>query len=186
VASPRLPYVVAGAVLLTAMSGCSGGGRAARGGPLACPQCQGEASMPLDVGKVGTYGAANLQNRGKAPVVLEHVAYLHRSPGLLLLGPVVAKNAGIGLIREFPPRRLGGKLSLLRGVMVPPFHGIEDDVDILVGVSPLREGSFSYSGLEVYYRVGTKRYVTTFDEGVRVCAPGSVPASKCPPPASIK
>jgi len=53
-------------------------------------------------------------------------------------------------------------------------------------VSPLREGAFSYSGLKVYYRVGRKHYVVTFDEGVRVCAPASVPLSKCQPPASIK
>ena len=53
-------------------------------------------------------------------------------------------------------------------------------------MSPLREGSLSYSGLEVYYRVGRRHYVTTFDFGVRVCAPGSVPQDLCEPPPSIR
>jgi hypothetical protein len=180
--------VVALPLLLTACGSGGGenGARVTRGGPLACSRCQGDASMPMDVGKLGTFGAANLQNHGKSPAVLERVAYLHRSPGLLLLGPLMAKRARIGLIREFPPRGLAGRLRHLRGYQVPPFHDFRDAVDVLVGVSPLRAGSFSYSGLEVYYRVGSRHYVTTFDEGVRVCAPGSVPLGSCPPPDSIK
>jgi hypothetical protein len=183
-----VPQLVMGIVLvvLTAI-GCSARGeRVTRGGPLACSRCQGDDAMPMDVGTLGTYGAANLQNHGNAPVVLERVAYLHRTPGLLLLGPIVAKNSGVGLIREFPPHRLTRKLNTLEGAKVPPFHDIEDDVDILVGVSPLRKGSFSYNGVEVYYRVGRKQYVATFDEGVRVCAPASVPLGRCQPPVSIK
>jgi hypothetical protein len=187
VARARAALLFASTALLALATGCSGRGeQVIRGGPLACPQCQGDAAMPMDVGDLGTYGAANLQNHGEAPVVLERVAYLHRTPGLLLLGPILAKNSGVGLIREFPPRRLSGKLNTFKAASVPPFHDIKDDVDVLVGVSPLRRGSFSYSGLEVYYRVGKKHYVVTFDEGVRVCAPASLPLSKCQPPPSIK
>jgi hypothetical protein len=180
-----LVVLVIGAVVLV-RSLTSGGDGITRGGPLACPECNADVSMSMDVGDLGTFGAANLQNRGTAQPVLERVAYLHRTPGLLLLGPVVARNPGVGLLREFPPRGQTGKLHLLPGYRVPTYRRPEDDVDILVGVSPLREGSLSFRGLDVYYRVGKRRYVTTFDMGVRVCAPGSVPQDLCEPPAPIK
>ena len=179
---------LASALLVLALAGCGGshGGHVERGGPLACGDCQSDASMPMAVGELGTYDAATLQNSGKKPAVLERVAYLHRTPGLLLLGPLVARDSHVGLIREFPPRHFVGKIGLLANYAVPPYHGIGDDVEILVGVGPLHNGSFSYNGLELYYRVGAKHYVTTFDQGVRVCAPRSVPESRCPTPSSIK
>ena len=183
----RLPEVLASALLVVALAGCgSNGAHVERGGPLACGNCQGDGSMPMGIAELGTWDAATLQNRGKAPAVLERVVYLHRTPGTLLLGPLVTKNSRLGLIREFPPRRFVDKLHLLAGFKVPPYHGLEDSVDILVGISPLRKGSFSYNGLDVYYRVGKKHYVALFDEGLRVCAPRSVPQSRCPPPHSIK
>jgi len=80
-------------LLALAVTGCSGHReRVTSGGPLACPRCQGDAAMPMDVGKLGTYGAANLQNHGQSPVVLEGVAYLHRTPGFLLLGPITTSR----------------------------------------------------------------------------------------------
>jgi hypothetical protein len=176
------------ALLALVVTGCGGspGKHVERGGPLACGDCQSDASMPMGVGELGTFDAATLQNSGKRPAVLERVAYLHRSPGLLLLGPLVARNSHVGLIREFPPRHFVGKVDLLPGYQVPPYRRIADDVEILVGVSPLRNGDLSYNGLELYYRVGSRHYVTTFDEGLRVCAPRSVPESRCPTPTSIK
>jgi hypothetical protein len=183
----RALAVLASALLVPALAGCgSGGAHVERGGPLACGDCQGDGSMPMGIGERGTWDAATLQNSGMAPAVLERVAYLHRTPGMLLLGPLVAKNSHVGLIREFPPRHFVGKLDLLAGYEVPPYRGIKDDVEILVGVSPLRNGSFSYDGLDVYYRVGKKHYVAFFDEGLRVCAPRSVPQSRCRPPPSNK
>jgi hypothetical protein len=175
------------ALLVLAVAGCgSSGAHVERGGPLACGDCQGDGSMPMAIGELGTWDAATLQNSGKAPAVLERVAYLHRTSGMLLLGPLVAKNSHVGLIREFPPRHFVGKVDLLSGYKVPPYRRLQDDVEILVGVSPLRKGSFSYNGLDVYYRVGKKHYVAFFDEGLRVCAPRSVPQSRCQPPPSIK
>jgi hypothetical protein len=183
----HLLEALASALLVIALAGCGGSGaHVERGGPLACGDCQGDGSMPMGVAELGTWDAARLQNRGKAPAVLERVVYLHRTPGTFLLGPLVAKNSRVGLIREFPPRHFVGKLDLLAGYEVPPYHGLKDEVDILVGVSPLRKGSFSYDGLDVYYRVGKKHYVAFFDEGLRVCAPRSVPQDRCRPPPSIK
>lgn len=182
----RFLEVLASALLALAVAGCGGsGGHVERGGPLACGDCQGDGSMPMGIGELGTWDAATLQNGGKVPAVLERVVYLHRTPGTLLLGPLVARSSHVGLIREFPPRHFVGKLALLAGYVVPPYHGLADDVEILVGISPLRTGSFSYNGLDVYYRVGKKHYVAFFDEGLRVCAPRSVPQSRCRPPPSI-
>jgi hypothetical protein len=171
---------VAPALLVLVSIGCGGRGeRVTEGGPLACPDCHDVSYMPMDVGKVGTYGGVNLQNTGKVPAVLERVEYVDRTPGLRLIGPFAARNAGIGLVREFPPRGLAGKLHPLHGYRVPPFHRIADDVDVLLGVSPLRRGTLSYRALRVYYRVGDRQYVATLDQRVLLCAPGSVPLETC-------
>jgi hypothetical protein len=182
--------VVLGAGALVTFSG-GGGERVAGGGPLACADCHSGASMPMDIGELGTYGAANLENRSKKPAVLDHVEYVERTPGLRILGPLVSRRGdtpagGVGLIREFPPRQLKGALHSLAGYRVLPFRSFADSVDILVGISPQRKGKLSYRKLKLYYRVGGKRYVATFDMGVRVCAPGSVPLARCPSPLSDK
>ena len=181
----RVIWALAAVTLAVATSGC-GGRRVVRGGPLECPRCQGDASMPMAVGALGAYGAANLQNHGKVPLVLERVAYLHRTPGLLLLGPVVVKSSApsVGLIREFPPGRLARKLNLLPGYEVPPYHHIEDDVDILVGVAPLRKGSVSYSGSRsITAWAGSIRH--DLRRGCTRLRPGVGARSRCEPPASI-
>ena len=180
-----LAAVGVGVVLILAFSG-SGEGIAA-GGPLACPDCHSGASMPMNVGALGTYGAADLQNHGKEPAILDRVEYVDRTAGLRIMGPLVSRagdrpGEGIGLIREFPPRVLKGALHPLHGYRVLPFRSFADDVQVLVGVSPLRRGKQSYRRLKLYYRVGSKRYATTFDMGVRVCAPGSIPLVRCPTP----
>jgi hypothetical protein len=176
-----------GAVWVIVASGSSEG--IVAGGPLACLDCHSGASMPADVGDMGTYGAADLQNHGEEPAVLDHVEFVDITPGLRILGPLVSRagdrpGGGIGLIREFPPPGLKGALHPLHGYRVLPFRSFADDVRILVGVSPLRTGKLSYRQLRLYYRVGSKRYVATFDMGVRVCAPASVPSTRCPTPIS--
>jgi hypothetical protein len=159
------------------------------GGPLACRDCHSGASMPADVGDLGTYGAADLRNHGEEPAVLDHVEFVELTPGLRILGPLVSRagdkpGGGVGLIREFPPRGLKGVLHPLHGYRVLPHRSFADDVQILVGLSPQRRGKLSYRRLKLYYRVGDKRYVATFDMGVRVCAPYRVPAARCPTPLS--
>jgi hypothetical protein len=175
-----------GALGIVAFSGGSSVGIVA-GGPLACSDCHTGASMPADIGDVGTYGAADLQNQSDEPAILDHVEFVDLTPGLRILGPLVSRagdrpSGGIGLIREFPPRSLKGALHPLHGYRVLPYHSFADDVQILVGVSPQRRGKLSYRRLKLFYRVGIKRYVATFDMGVRVCAPSSVPSTRCPTP----
>jgi hypothetical protein len=166
-----------------------GGEGITKGGPLACPDCHSGASMPADIGDVGTYGAADLENHSKEPAILDRVEFVDLTPGLRILGPLVSRagdraGGGVGLIREYPPPGLKGALHPLHGYRVLPFRSPADDVRVLVGVSPLRRGKLSYRQLKLYYRVGSKRYVTTFDMGVRICAPASVPSARCPTPVS--
>jgi hypothetical protein len=180
--------VAAGVLAATGVIDLPGGSDGfAAGGPLACPDCHSGASMPMSIGEVGTYGAADLENRSEQAAILDHVEFVERTPGLLLLGPLVSRagdrpGGGVGLIRQFPPPGLRGALHLLSGYRVEPFRSFADDVSILVGVSPLRKGKLSYRELKLYYRVGGKRYVATFDMGVRVCAPASIPLPQCPTP----
>jgi hypothetical protein len=143
--------------------------------------------MPMNVGELGTYGAASLENRAKEPAILDRVDFVDRTPGLRIRGPIVVRKGdhsgpNVGLIRRFPPPRLEGALHRLAGYRVPPFRSIADEVDILVGIGPQRDGKFFYRKLKLYYRVGGKRYVAVFDMGVRVCAPRSVPLARCPTP----
>ena len=166
----------------------SRGTRLTEGGPLACPDCSADASIPVDVGKRATFGAANLENHGTKPAVLERVEYLGMTPGLRTLGPLVSRNGdrrsgGVGLVLGYPPVQLRGALHPLRGYRVFPEHSYDDEVDVLVGLSPPRKGKFAYSKLRLYYRVGNQEYATTFDMGVRICTPSS-PSSPCLPPGS--
>ena len=183
--------LVAGAVTVLALGAvwlvARSDGGIASGGPLACPECHTGASMPMSVGELGTYGAANLDNHGKEPAVLDRVELVDRTRGLRILGPLVFRSGdrpggGIGLIRQFPPPGLKGALHPLHGYRVLPYRSFDDDVALLVGVSPLREGKLSYRKLKLYYHVGEERYVATFDMGVRVCAPRSVQLARCPTP----
>ena len=143
--------------------------------------------MPMDVGDVGSYGAADLENHSDEPAVLEHVEFVDLTPGLRVSGPLVSRagerpDGGVGLVREFPPTGLRDALHPLHGFRVLPYHSFADDVRVVVGVSPLRKGKLSFRRLKLYYHVEDKRYVTTFDMGVRVCAPRSVPLARCPTP----
>ncbi len=141
----------------------------------------------MDVGKLGTYGAATLENHTRKPAILDRVEFVDRTPGLVIRGPLVTRRGdrpaeGVGLIRAFPPPRLKGALHRLAGYRVLPFRTFADAVDILVGVGPSQEGRQSYRELKLYYHVGKKRYVAVFDMSLRVCAPRSVPLARCPSP----
>jgi len=157
------------------------------GGPLACADCSAGASIPVAVGKRATFGAANLENHGNEAAVLERVEYVDLTPGVRILGPVVSRSgesrgSGIGLVLGYPPPQLKGAFHELSGYRVLPLRSFDDEVDVLVGLSPSREGMFSYRKLRIYYHVGSKHYVTTYDMGVRVCAPPSTWRSRCLPP----
>lgn len=150
------------------------------GGPLACGDCGYAASgVPIDVGKAGTYGIVVVRNRGSQPAVLDRVGYRRLSPGLEML-PAMALRVGdyegpgglaSGLSLTFPPPHVHGVARRLRGFPVLPHRTLRDDVELLLGFRPRRRGVFSYEALDVYYHVGKRRYVATFEVALKVCAP---------------
>jgi hypothetical protein len=150
------------------------------GGPLACQDCgYAASSVPIDVGKAGTYGIVVLRNRGSETAVLDHLGYRRLTPGLEML-PALALRVGdykgpgglaSGLSLTFPPPHVDDIARRLAGFPVLPHRGRRDDVELLLGFRPRRKGVFAYDALDIYYHVGTRRYVTTYQVGLKICAP---------------
>ena len=190
--SPRLGgallvcAIVAAVVLAVVLSAGSSGG-VARGGPLAEPGIRMGESAVMDLGQAGTYGAETLTNHGDAPVVLDRVSFVGRSHGLEIIGPLVSHvrtQPGVpalvaGLIRQFPPPHEGAVLKPVPGFRIAPHRSWRDDVELLIGFRAHRRGLLAYRALELHYRVGSTRYVTTFPDPLVICVPRSFPLSRC-------
>jgi hypothetical protein len=150
-----------------------------RGGPLACKDCgYASSSVPLDIGKAGTYGIIVVRNPESDTAVLERVVYRELTPGLEMLRPLALRlgdyrRGGLasGLTLTFPPPGVGGAARPLAGFPVEHHRTNKDDVELLLGFSPRRKGVFSYDALDLYYHVGKVRFVTTYHVGLKICAP---------------
>jgi hypothetical protein len=171
------------------LAGCSSAAPV-RGGPLAEPGFRmGEAAL-MDVGKTGTYGAETLANHSREEVVLDRIVFLHRTPGLEIIGPLVmhvrtqhgVPALATGLIRQYPPPHEGAMLHRISGFRIRPHRSWKDDVELLIGFRAHRKGLLSYRAYEVHYHVGDRRYVATFPDPLAVCAPRSFPLRSCKPP----
>ena len=96
-------------------------------------------SVLMDVGKTGTYGAETLANRGREAVVLDRIAFLDRTPGLELVGPLVMHvrtKPGVpalatGFIRQYPPPHEGATLHRVAGFRISPHRSWKDDAELL-------------------------------------------------------
>ena len=179
--------VAAGVAVLALEDG--GHDEVIRGGPLADPGASmGEAAL-MDVGRAGTYGAETIENHGTTTAVLDSLVFVGLTPGLRILGPLVARvrtRPGVpalvtGLVRRFPPPHAGTALHSLAGFPVRPWRSWKDAVELLIGFRPLREGVLSYRGLELHYHVGNRRYVARYPDPLAICAPDSFPLSRCKP-----
>ena len=179
--------VAAGVVVLAIAE--RGSEEVIRGGPLADPGASmGEAAL-MDVGRVGTYGAETIENHGTETAVLDRVTFVGLTPGLRILGPLVARvrtQPGVpalvtGLVRRFPPPHAGTTLHPLAGFPVRPSRSWRDAVELLIGFRPLREGVLSYRALELHYHVGDRRYLARYPDPLVICAPYSFPLSRCKP-----
>jgi hypothetical protein len=170
-------------------TGCSGG-EPTRGGPLAEPGVRMGESALMDVGKTGTYGAETLVNHGSEPLVLDRIVFVDRSDGLEIIGPLamhVRTQPGVpalatGMIRQYPPPHTGATLHPVAGFRIAPHRSWKDDAELLIGFRAHRRGVLSYRALEIHYRVGKKRYVTTYPDPLVICAPRSFPLRRCKRP----
>lgn len=177
--------VVAAAVLLlgavavaAAVVGHSG---PSADGPLTCRECASIASsVPLDVGKTGTYGIVVVRNLGSKTAVLDRIAYRRLTPGLETL-PALALRVGdyrgpglvSGLALSFPPPGAAGVAKRLPGFPVEPHRTQKDDVEVLLGFRPQHQGVFTYDAVDVYYHVEKRRFVSTYPVALKVCAPAA-------------
>jgi len=147
-------------------------------------------AVVMDVGKTGTYGTETLTNHGSEPLVLDRIAFLDRSRGLEMIGPLamhVRTQRGVpalatGLIRQYPPPHKGARLHPVAGFRIVPHRSWKDDAELLIGFRAHRRGVLSYRALEIHYHVGKKRYVTTYPDPLVVCVPRSFPLRRCKPP----
>jgi hypothetical protein len=177
-------------VVLVLLSGCSSGAPI-RGGPLAEPGVRMGESVLMDVGKTGTYGVETLANHGHADVVLDRIAFLDRSRGLEIIGPLVMHvrtTPGVpalatGLIRQWPPPHKGAALHSIAGFRIVPHRSWKDDAELLIGFRAHHAGVLSYRAFEVHYHVGSRRYVTRFPDPLVVCVPRSYSLRRCKPRA---
>ena len=150
-----------------------------RGGPLSCEDCgYAASSIPVDIGKTGTYGILVVRNPGPETAVLERVDYRELTPGLQMLRPFALRvgdykggRLASGLTLTFPPGDVGGVARPLTGFPVERHRTNKDDVEVLLGFRPKRKGVFSYDALDLYYHVGKVRYVATYHVGLKICAP---------------
>jgi hypothetical protein len=181
--------LVAVVVVVVMLTGGSGRG-VIRGGPLAEPRLRMGEAAAMDVGKSGTYGMETITNHGRATAGLDRIAFVDRSPGLEILGPLVmhmrdqpgAPALAAGLIRRFPPPHEGATLHPVAGFRISPHRSWRDDAEVLIGFRAHRTGVLFYRALELYYHVGDKRYVATYPDPLAICAPYSFPLSRCKPP----
>ena len=144
----------------------------------------------MDAGKTGTYGMEILANHGQAEVILDRIDFLHRSPGLEIIGPLVMHlrtRPGVpalatGLIRQYPPPHEGATLHPVAGFRISPHRSWKDDVELLIGFRAHRAGLLSYRAFEIHYHVGDRRFVTRFPDSLAVCVPRSFPLRRCKAP----
>ena len=164
--------------------------RVVRGGPLAEPGFRMGEAAAMNVGKAGTYGMETITNHGRAIAVVDRIAFVDRSRGLEILGPLVMHLRDrpgtpalvTGLIRRFPPPHVGATLHPVAGFRISPHRSWRDDAEVLIGFRAHRTGVLFYRALELYYRVGDRRYVATYRDSLTICAPYSFPLSRCKPP----
>jgi hypothetical protein len=124
-----------------------------------------------------------LRNKGSAPAILERVELLSADGGIELVGARIARadDPHYAAWRTFPPPGLDDAARLV-GYELPPANGIEDAVQLLLGVQVIRNGSFAFRHVGVDYRVGDRKYRAVFRSSLRLCAPIATPVDECVAP----
>ena len=120
--------------------------------------------IPANVGDRVAAGLFAPVNASSGALVIDSIAPDAVPPGLRVLGYRVTQ-AGIGSARAFPPAGVPG--DAVRGWVVQPGHG----VNFVIGLEPLRDGTFTIPGFTVRYHEGWHRYTVHYGQAVRICAP---------------
>jgi hypothetical protein len=143
------------------------------GGPLACDGCSRTATgVPAAVAQAVSMGPLYLRNEGDQPATLERVELLDVDPGLEVVGMVVVKPSGRGVVGAaygYPPRDPRGSLHPVRGYELPPAKSNSDYVQVLIGIKRESPGRVGARRIAVDYRVGDVPYRAYFDYSMWLC-----------------
>ncbi len=159
----------------------------AKGGPLAGGGASDTVSLPQTPGGDVTFGHVVLSNSGSAIARLEGVSFeppLHDN--LKLLGVQVATDpdrefATVGAVRGYPPEEPIGRLVPLKGAEVPPKGTPEGErgAALIMGFRLQSVDLAGFRQVKVRYRVGSRLYETTLNQGFIVCSSVAYPDG-CP------
>lgn len=160
------------------------------GGPLA-PGSEGVTmrGTTAEIGDRVTFGGVTLVNTGSRAAVLEGVSFEPSLPTqLTFLGARVASDPhrklhSVAVAQQFPPNDPEiGPLEDLKGFDLPPLANNGDDrgVPILMGFSYDAPGVASFRAVRVDYRVGSRKFRATFEDGFVVCGPAADFPGNCP------
>lgn len=186
IAPPKYPIpaavqLVVFAATIMCFGGCGGSSADGNQGPLACPACHRiSSSAPVPFGRFVVDGDTVVKNTGSAPAILDQaVVYgLHNHP-VFFAGPA---DSGTVSVWYRKPLMVPGTRKLA-GYRIPG-HG---RANLYVRIKPTQAGVDGYSGLSLYYHVGTKHYRAYYPFAARWCIRHSTTAAEltkkdCPAP----
>jgi hypothetical protein len=117
-------------------------------------------------------GPLTLSNEGDEVATLERVELLDVDPGLQVVGMVVVKPYGRGIVGSaygYPPRDPRGSLHRVSGYELAPARSHSDVVQVLVGIKLTSPGRAGARRIAVDYRVGDSKYRAYFDHSMWLC-----------------
>jgi hypothetical protein len=135
-------------------------------------------AAPVEVGQDFSIGITALHNDGRKPIVVERVRLLGVTGNLELLGVDTRQypkgNAQI-LLGDFgfPPPKYPAKPLIDQDVVpVPTAAEPQEGLELVIGVRAAKPGIAAYRAVDVFYRVGKRRYHELFNANtVHLCAP---------------
>jgi hypothetical protein len=133
-------------------------------------------SAPQVPGKAFSIGLPVVYNRGDKPASLERVSLIGKTPGIevvqALANGVDRKFLLNAVTDSWPEPRTYTDLHPIRGYVVPPVDApdAKRGVELVFVLKVDLPGEHTFTGVNVDYRIGAKRYRTVLWEGARICA----------------
>jgi hypothetical protein len=183
-AGPRSRRVLTGLLLICLFS-CDKG--EVGGGPLLPPAneapVQSYSGFRLKLDHAITFGLVFVKNHGSEDVVLDGVELVGKTPGLELVGVLVADITGDrhtwSSDDNFPPARPRDQHAA-RGFTLRP--DAMQAAQLLLGIKLTRPGQEGFRAVAVLYHVGDQRYRYTYPSGAAACSRSfyvANPSSSC-------